>query len=129
MNRLTDRELLDIAKARVAIANDIDAQAAQEGYAIKTVRSFFGVVGRRPGKKRSATSGCAKTAKRDHGRLSLSIPTPTAPAVHHAPVIIGGRTAKGKPFKETIVVKGLMSKVKRGLAKREKMRAKIVAGK
>ena len=132
MNRLTDSELLDIAKSRAEIAARIESEAAAEGKAVGIVRFKFGVVARRPGKKRGATSGCSKDSKRDHGRISL-VPTVSeaAQVQREPPVIIGGRNSKGQPFKGTVIVRGALSPaaIKESVAKREKMIQKIIAGK
>ena len=114
MNRLTDAEILEIAKARQAIANQIDEDAANEGDAIRTVRYRFGVVGHAPGKKRSATSGCSRDNRKFHGRLSLQPVADVIQVPHTPPVIIGGRTKEGKPFKASLVVSGWKTKPAKG---------------
>ena len=110
MNRLTDAEMLEIARARQAFAAQIEEDAEYEGLAVRTVRYRFGVVGRRPGKKRSATSGCQGERRKHHGRLSPMV----APclATNDNPVVIPpmpvcGLTKKGKPYKQSIAVKGM----------------------
>ena len=111
MNRLSDREMLEIAKARQAVADDMDAKAAAEGNAIRLVRGVFGVVGRSPGKKRSATSGCSRDNRKFHGRLSLlPVATEAAQVIREPAVIMGARRKDGKPFARSIIVRGLHAK-------------------
>lgn len=68
--RLSAAEVAAIAAARAANEAAIDAEAEVAGLAESRIRFRHGVVGKRPGKKRMATSGCSRPARRDHGRLS-----------------------------------------------------------
>jgi hypothetical protein len=142
MTKLTPAEIRGIAIARGVPESQIvpfipcedrndDASACREGAAIRTVRAFYGVVKRRPAKKRQATSGCGANGRKFHGRLSALPSANATPDVkREPPVLLGGRTKSGKPFKGSIVCSGMTDKViARMVAKREKMLQKIIDGK
>ena len=133
MNRgcLTPHEIQAIAAARLVNERAIDASAEKEGAAVREVRAVMGVVARRPGKKRGATSGCGANGRKFHARLSALPSANSTPDVVRSPVVItGGRTKDGKPFKGSIVCKGLTDKViARAVKKREKFLQGIIDGK
>ena len=102
--KLTDAEIVEIAKARAKIEAQIDKDACNEGAAVGVVRFKYGVVGRRPGKKRAATSGCSADHRKCHGRLSSATGLPDVyPLAERKP-------QKVKSFKRSIVIVGWKTK-------------------
>lgn len=67
--KITLEEALEIAKARAKIEEAINEEAETDGQAVRKVRFVHAVVGKRPGKKRAATSGCGPKGRVQHTKL------------------------------------------------------------